>query len=80
MEHYMVKTDYSVDGKENLRKSLINHRGKNSEWLFKNVLQVLQPGKTSDVIRIRGITSRTKGFEMQAGTAIVYMDKTSYLK
>ena len=80
MEDYMVRSDYSNEGKENLRKSLIAHRGKSAQWLFENVFEKLQPGKTADVIRLKGITSRTKGFEMQAADALVYMDNTSYLK
>lgn len=76
----MIKTDYSNEGKENLSKSLLFHQDRPAEWLFRNVVEVLQPSKTMDVIKRKGNVAWSKGFEMEAGKLRLYMDKTTYLK
>ena len=80
IQDYVIKSDYSSEGKENLRKSMLANIFKDAEWLYKNVVEVLQPSKTTNVIRLKDNTARTKGFEMQVGPVLIYMDKTSFLK
>ena len=82
MQDYLIRTQYSNDGKENLRSSIQFHLGKNSPHaaaIYSDVIQVLQPNKVIDVICLGRNSARTNDFEMTVGPVVLYVDKTSFL-